>query len=356
MPVAALHDDRARTLRRIGVERALLPLFACAGVVGVLKGLSPDLVGGSEYYWLLSYDHGFIRRGLIGTLFRPLLHVRSFDELAPVIMVSHIVACLWIIVACWRLFENAIRREASTDARLALAFAFLCLMCSQLMPTLAHDVGYVDVYLISLVLVAFWLVLEERFVAAALVASVGPFVHEAFVFLWMPVALLLLWSLTAHRGGAARKLLAVVLPVLVAAAVVWLHSDSAVRLAIAAAPIDERAKGALLGVIFEQTAVTAFQHMMRYDFHDDLSNFLIAMAYFLPPTLALLWAALFCYAHRWMRGWQTAVVAFVAAASPLAIVMIAWDLSRFLVWSTVAAALVLLGVGTPSLVATRADA
>jgi hypothetical protein len=96
--------------------------------------------------------------------------------------------------------------------------------------------------------------------------------------------------------------------------------------------------------------------MMRYDFHDDLPNFLIAMAYFLPPTLALLWAALFCYAHRWTRGWQTAVVAFVAAASPLAIVMIAWDLSRFLVWSTLAAALVLLGVGTSSLVATRADA
>src|SRR5262249_4795939 len=102
--------------------------------------------------------------------------------------------------------------------------------------------------------------------------------------------------------------------------------------------------------IFGQTLVSAFQHMIHNDFRDDLPNFLTSIAYFLPPSIAMLWAAMYCYGRRWARRWSTPVVTVVAAACPLAIVLIAWDLSRFLAWSIFAAALVLIGVGEPRLV------
>jgi len=354
MSATAVPDVPARALPRLRVERLLLVLFASAGVVGVLKGLAPTLVESSEYYWLLAYDHGFIRRGLIGTLFRPLLHVWSFDQLKPLVMIGHIVACLWIIYVCYRLFQQAVGCESELETRLALTFSFLCLMCSQLMPTLAHDVGYVDVYLMSLALGGFWLVLNEQYVAAACVATVGPFVHEAFAFLWSPVAILLVWSALTRRTDATKKIAVALLPILAAGLVLYLHSETAVRLAVEAAPIDEKAKGPLLDYIFGQTLVSAFRHMMRYDFRDDLSNFLTATAYFLPPTLVIFWAAVYCYGKRWAWRWGTAATAAAATVCPLAIVVIAWDLSRFLVWATFASAIVLIGVGAPGLTAMRA--
>ena len=89
-----------------------------------------------------------------------------------------------------------------------IAVAFVLLMCSQLMPTLAHDAGYVDVYVVLLVLGGFRLILAERYIGAALVSAIGPFVHEAFLFLWAPVALVLLWSCATSRRDVSRKLLA----------------------------------------------------------------------------------------------------------------------------------------------------
>src|SRR5438128_7375551 len=121
MAASAVADPRVSGMTRVGVERVLLTLFALAGMVGVLKGLAPTVVDGSEYYWLLSYEHGFIKRGLIGTLVRPLLHVWSFEQLKPLIMTGHIVACLWIIYVSYRLFLRAVSRETERDARMALA-------------------------------------------------------------------------------------------------------------------------------------------------------------------------------------------------------------------------------------------
>src|SRR5206468_1768310 len=123
-----------------------------AGAVGVLKGLAPTVVDGSQFYWMFSYEHGFVRRALVGTLFRPILTRSSFEHLAPSIVVAHTAVCLAIVGACLALFGRAVNREDSPDARLTLTFAFLVLMCSQWPPTLAHDVGYVDVYIVSLVL------------------------------------------------------------------------------------------------------------------------------------------------------------------------------------------------------------
>jgi hypothetical protein len=106
----------------------------------------------------------------------------------------------------------------------------------------------------------------------------------------------------------------------------------------------------LFDIIFGQTVASAVTHMFRYDFRDDLPNFATSIAYFLPPAAAMLWAAAFCYGRRWTAPLKTGFVAVAATLSPLAILVMAWDLSRFLAWSTVAAGLVLVGTGSPRLV------
>src|SRR5438132_8626666 len=174
-------------------DRVVLASFMLAGVVGVLKGLTPTLRSDFEFYWLISYRYGFIRRGRIGTLVAPFLKWSSLANLKTVVVGAHVVGCLAIIVVLQALVGRAIRAEQRLEVRVTLACSFLLLMCCQLMPVVAHETGSVDTYLIGLVLAGLWLTLGERVGAAALVAVVGPLVHEAFIFLWSPVAILLLW-------------------------------------------------------------------------------------------------------------------------------------------------------------------
>jgi hypothetical protein len=336
-------------------ERVLLILFMLAGVVGVLKGLTPTLDPRKEFYWLFSYQYGFIKRGLIGTLVHPLLKWWSFDELKPMIIGLHVLMCAGIIFALQLLFQDAVGREERRDARITLALAFLCLMCSPLMPVLAHDSGYVDVYLIALVLAGLWLVLHEQYGAAALVVVIGPFIHEGFIFLWSPLAIMLVWSSVTLKTGRAKKLFLVAAPLLCTAAVVWFHDHGALRLSMDAWPASDEVKSGHVMFTFGQTLQSSFAHMRRYEFPGHWGNFTIALAYSLVPGLLLLWAAVFCYWQRWTARWTTVVVAIVATLSPLPVVALGWDLSRFLAWSIFAAAIVLIGVGSPTLTSLAPD-
>jgi hypothetical protein len=149
-------------------EGLLLAAGALVGVLGVLKGIGPAFVPGSDFYWLLSYEHGFIRRAFLGTLFRPFLHIWAWDRLKPAVAATQIVVCFAIVWMFAAMFTRAVRREQRLDSRITLMAAFVLLMASQLMPTLAHDIGYVDVYLVLLVLVGFRLAQTGRYVVAAL--------------------------------------------------------------------------------------------------------------------------------------------------------------------------------------------
>ncbi len=70
--------------------------------------------------------------------------------------------------------------------------------------------------------------------------------------------------------------------------------------------------------------------MRRFEFPGHWANFTVTLAYSLVPGLLLLWAAVFCYWSRWTAPWTTLLMAVLATISPLAIVALGWDLSRFL--------------------------
>jgi hypothetical protein len=260
--------------------------------------------------------------------------------------------------------------------------AFLCLMSTELLPVLAHDTGNADAWLIALTLTGFSLVVRERYRAAAAIAAVGPLVHEGFVFLWSPVALLLLSSALAsgpapgvrHRSSGAPearpddarrdadhsidpprrwrewKIAAAVLPVVTAVAVTRAHSPAAVAQLMDAWPVSDAIKSGHQVYTFGQTLKSSFAHMRDFEFRGNWDNFAIATGFFLVPNLLLIWAAAFCFWRRWSAPLATLLLAVTAMLAPLAVVIVGWDLSRFLCWSTVAAGVALVGVGSPSLV------
>jgi hypothetical protein len=341
-------------LRRSSVlqERAMEVLaivFALAGVVSILKGVGSDLVNGVDYYWMLNYQHGFVKRALVGTFFEPLLTVSSFERLRPVILGIHVTACVLIVGMCYALLERAARRQTSVGGAVALRVGLLCLMCSPLMSSLGFMVGYLDVYFISLALAAWWLALDERYVAAALVAAAGPLIHESFVFLWSSVAVLLVWSCVITKKHVFAKLLAAALPAASAATAVALHNQTLAEAAIRHFPLAQDVKErAIYQMAF--TFRTLLHHMMRYEYPGRSLNVATSAAYLLIPAIAILWAAAFVNWHHWApRPWRTLLAAVAATLAPLTILALGWDLSRFLVWSTLAAGLVLIASGSPML-------
>jgi hypothetical protein len=239
-------------------------LTACSlgGAVSVLKGLAPRMAAGSEFYWMFSYEYGFLRRALLGTLVHPLLSRLTFEHLAPWITAVHAALCFGIIGACQALFRRALNREESFDTRTTLLFAYLCLMCSQWLPTLAHDVGYVDVYLVALVLAGFTLIVQGRYVTASLMAMIGPLIHEAFFFLWSPVALVLAYSCVMTRTDIRKKLLAATLPVASTVAVTFFQSDAAASRAINDLPVSQGIKDGLRAYEIGQTLQSSFHEMV----------------------------------------------------------------------------------------------
>src|SRR5262249_6801390 len=103
MPVAAVSDVGVSGVRRSRIGHILLAVFAAAGVVDILKGLAPSIREESEFYWLITYGHGFVRRALVGTLVHPVLQARSFAQVAPFIVAAHValslcLVCMWQIL------------------------------------------------------------------------------------------------------------------------------------------------------------------------------------------------------------------------------------------------------------------
>jgi hypothetical protein len=325
-------------------------------VIGILKGFIPTLDVDAEFYWLFSYRHGFVKRGLLGTLFQPLLSLFSFEQLKPAIIATHLIVCMAIIVLFHQLFASAIRRERRADSRAVLVLSFFCLMSTQLLPVLAHDTGRADAWLIALTLGGFWLVLHARPGAAAAIAVIGPLVHEGFVFLWSPVAILLLWSAVtgpARAGSRAWKMVLAALPVAVALLAAGAHSRAALTRLMDAWPASDAIKSGHQVYTFGQTLQSSFAHMRDLEFPGHWDNFATVVTFFLVPNVLLIWTAGYCFWRRWTSPLATLLVATTAMLAPLAVVLIGWDLSRFLCWTTVGAGVALIGVGSPTFVSMR---
>lgn len=125
----------------------------------------------------VSITDGFHRRFLVGTLLRPLATVTDFDYW---LFASFSYAVLLAVVF-------VIARVALTSpvfARRVLAIVWL------LLPTggfLFHEVGYFEQVLYLLLFGAFALVQREKLVAATVLISLAPLVHEITALTVLPV-------------------------------------------------------------------------------------------------------------------------------------------------------------------------
>jgi hypothetical protein len=318
-------------------RRVLQVAIAGAVVLNLLRAMPRSVHVYVAPFWRLTYGHGFVRRGLVGTLFQWMVHARSTEEQesAAVAIQATAVAALAVAVSI-----EAVRlaRSGQTATRFAVLTGVVALLLSRLVPTLGRNEGALDVYLILLTFVSARAFDRGRVLLAIALASIGPFIHEAFLFQWCAVVVLALRPDGTSIWTRLRKRGIVLLPIVLAIVVMRLHSPAALAAELAPMPFDQAVKDGIIGVVFGMSVRNAVVLMLGLH-RDYWGHVLACLPVFLTPVPLIVAMAVRLDPDPSRK--RAIGVALLATIAPYPILLVAWDLSRFLVWIVLAAVLVL---------------
>jgi hypothetical protein len=300
---------------RLDAACLLLSLLA---LVSYSRGYTTVLATWGEPYWFMNYHDGLVRRGMLGQVVALLFDQRDVDRIRSVALSAHFIASMVLLAGLW----VWLRRLAAGDGGTVMFAAFGLFVGSQFLPRLAHDTGYLDVYVYGLVLLAVASVTGGSMTIAVVTGLLGPIVHEQFLFLWTTFAVLLLWD----RTTPARVIVCIV-PLVPSMLLYFGASKEAAMAQMAAAPLPRQVKMDMLSFQLGQTIGRAL-YIMQWNFRHYLDNFAYAAIFFVSP------AALMVVTYASARKNARDTLALIAATmAPLGSLTVAWDLSRFLVGS-----------------------
>ncbi len=182
----------------------------------------------AEAHWLISYDFGPIKRGLSGTLLKPLLAAAPAQAAVTITIVSFVITGVLYIVLlalCWSILR---RCEFSTNAVVVVAAFFT----SPFVVMSGHLNGYSDGQIILLSIAAIALALRGRMWPAALFLTAGLLIHETIFVIGLPTVI---WAALLRsrdeRGRVAWGSLAPFLLPVVAFGVLFLYQSFVINAA-----------------------------------------------------------------------------------------------------------------------------
>lgn len=311
-----------------------LPVYALlvlSAVVNTLKALPYVAQGIGFAHWEVTYRHGFVRRGLVGTLFQLCEAGHALDVQRTHVMMIHLVLTFGLVVQLAAFWRDCERTEPKDAWPLRVAVASFAL--SGFLPTAMDLAGYYDAFLFVILAASAHLLWRGRFLAAGLVAFVGPFVHDGFLFLWLGVLVLGVRAALdeGHEGRAlGRRIAPLLLPLLAVALVMVMHSPSAANRIVEELHVDEGIRDSFRNYQFGLSTGRALQIMVDKVRAMPEKTALGLLAFGAP---AYLLAACAYVADAHPKRWVRAATAVLATFAPWSILLVAWDLSRLVVWA-----------------------
>ncbi len=133
----------------------------------------------AEAHWLVDYRFGFIKRGLVGTLFSP------FTGQNPVLAIK-IASTSLLLLFCISLVWVSIRIARMCKSDIESVSLGLIFLTSPYVVMSSHLNGYYDNIVVVLSVLACRLISLNRIVLGSLVVSVGILVHETMFVVGFP--------------------------------------------------------------------------------------------------------------------------------------------------------------------------
>jgi hypothetical protein len=317
------------------------------GLLTGLRGFHTQVLPWGRPFWDVTYSSGFIRRGLVGTIFQGLFNGAGDGTQAHAIVAVTVTVALLVLggVALWLGLLAA--RAPSRDNALRITLITLPIVASSLFAMLVFATGYLDGVLLLVTGGAAALLSRGHLWSAVALGCLAPFVHELSVYLWVPVGVFGLAAASATMPG--RRVWVVVgalcAPMAAALAVVGLGSRSAVAHELAVR-VDGTAqyKATLLHWEFGQTVSSAWQRMDILQHRFGWPTEPAALIYFCWPAVL---AVVLYMIWRWGDiDWAARTALVLALLMPWSALILAWDLSRLVLLANAMVVIVILGIET----------
>ena len=322
-------------------------IMIAIGILVGLRGFHQTALVWGRPFWEVTYSSGFIRRGLVGTIFQGLFSGLTFGTQTDLVIEITMVVALTLLVGLATWLALLVGHAPTRANALRLTLISLPIVGSALFSMLVFTTGYLDGILLLFAAACAALMARGHLWPAVVLGCLAPVVHELFIYMWIPLAVFG-YSVLArrHPRRPVRVLIpALCAPVLAALLVVSLPSRTTTARELATHVTGSaQYKAALLHWEFGQTFAAALHRM------DHLQNRFwwptepAAFLYFCWP--AILAVAVYM-TWRWSLLDRVARAALILALlSPWTALVLAWDLSRLVLLANALVLIVIYGLET----------
>lgn len=191
-----IYNDRTRTLG----------LFVILGVLYVVA--SRPVLDFNYTHWLFNFEHEFLKRALIGELFR-------LSGIKPTFLVVNIAAYLVTVITAFTLlyvFLKPLVKEGNPQNHWLILFFILAASHSASVQHFVFDNGRFDHFLVLITLFLMYAVKEFPRIWALIVFLVfnlvALLIHEAHFFMFLP--LICAWWIYCDRGGTGFNVIRII--------------------------------------------------------------------------------------------------------------------------------------------------
>jgi hypothetical protein len=304
-------------------------------MLAVTTWWTPKVRGFDNIYvasqWVLSYDHGLIRRGLIGTMMKVWCPIVTIEEVQRAAFIAYSTFLVFLLVV----FHSLLRSNEQNGRLFRLILIFLATPVT--LSLLARDLGRFDLFLTIITAISLTLLSLKRYIWLIPILMIAAmFIHESFLVVYAPTIVAAMIFVYV-RNGRMRKTLGtlVVSTASVAAAffVLYKYGKPALPYEDFSRFIQSRAAFNITPLSIHECYFSIVDHfrLASSSLYDagSIANLLLALLILSPVILILLnlWthALEACEAHR-----RVCMLFFLATLSGLMVVPIATDYGRWL--------------------------
>jgi hypothetical protein len=294
------------------------------------RGFITVVQGWGEPYYFINYSGGFIKRGLIGEIYSWFFGEQGYDP-QKIVLIYHFVSIVFFAsIPCF------LYHIVKLPCRVLIP-PFMIFLASQFTPTLAYIVGYLDLFVFCVLLLCLSLFIKRQTILFCFASTIGILIHELFLFLWIPFLLIFLED-SIRRSGSVKVALSSLqfasslFPVALVIVVGLMHNKTAVHELLFSAPLD---RGLVKTMAENQFGLGPLKALsVMYDIWKDHWFYVFKTVWiFATPTLVLV-----LFFWRQSGGNYSSLLWLLAAAfSPLSVLLIAWDYSRFFCYTSFSA-------------------
>lgn len=170
------------------VRYSTCALLLLSGVYSFIRGFNPPL----SYplcQWFSTYEFGFVKRGLVGTLIAPLFHFRTGAEIREMVELAAMgIMVLKFLCVGW-LARTVVgyARTLGVRSRIPVVATLMVFLLSPHMVFSAHLAGYFDHLLEIITITALVAIAKEKYFLLPFLCIAALCVHEMFAIYGLPV-------------------------------------------------------------------------------------------------------------------------------------------------------------------------